>query len=72
MAKSAIRMTVAEVMQDMRRRGQPISHSFLCDLMASGECPFATHLRTGATGRRTFLILRKDYENWINANLLGG
>lgn len=69
MAKSPLRMTMDEVLEDMRRHGQRISQPILSDWMASGNCPFAIHLRTGSTGRRTFMILRRDYEKWRDQNL---
>lgn len=63
------RMTMNEVMDDMRSCGYPISQKTLSDDMVAGVFPFGTLLSTGQTGRRTFMILRRDYENWKNENM---
>jgi hypothetical protein len=71
MARLSNRMTMIAVMADMRACGYPISQKTLSDGMAEGVFPFGTLLSTGTTGRRTFMILRKDYENWKIKNLGG-
>ena len=37
--------------------------------MEAGKYPFASMVRKGGTGRRTFEISRKAYENWKEINL---
>lgn len=69
MAKGGERMTMNEVMDDMRVCGFPISQKTLSDGMVAGVFPFGTLLSTGQTGRRTFMILRRDYETWKNENM---
>jgi hypothetical protein len=69
MAKCAARMTMIEVMNDMRDCGFHISQKTLSDGMVAGVFPFGTLLSTGKTGRRTFMILRRDYEIWKNENM---
>lgn len=58
------RMTIHEVMVDMRSRGLPMSLKTISECLKSGVFPFGHILNTGPTGRTTFLILRKDYEAW--------
>lgn len=69
MAKCAVRMTMNEVMSDMRSCGFSISQKTLSDGMVAGVFPFGTLLSTGQTGRRMFMILRRDYETWKNENM---
>lgn len=59
------RMTLAEVVADMRRRGTKIKESTVSDGIASGIFPFGSILGVSPTGRRNLLILRRDYEAWI-------
>lgn len=58
------RMTIHEVMVDMRSRGLPMGLKTISECLKSGVFPFGHILNTGPTGRTTFLILRKDYEAW--------
>ena len=64
------KMTINEVLEDMRNHGYSITGKTLSDGIASGAFPFGTHISTGKTGRRTFVILRKNYEAWKQANLI--
>lgn len=64
-------MTVADVIQDMRDRGFCISQRSFSMAVDSGAFPFVRVLNTGATGRKTLLIFRKDYEAWAD-DYLGG
>lgn len=63
------RMTIKEVADDMRARGMGMTYKTITDNIASGVFPFGTVLNTGETGRRTFLILRRDYEAWADKSL---
>lgn len=64
------RMTIAEVCDDMRSRGMSLGHKTLSNGIVSGLFPFGTLIgESAATGRRTFMILRRDYEKWANENL---
>lgn len=63
------RMTINEVMNDMRRRGMGMTQRTIGDNIEAGVFPFGRVLTTGETGRRTFLILRRDYEAWADKYL---
>ncbi len=63
------RMTLAQVMQDMRRRGLPISQNSLSTGIQNGTFPFAKVVSVGETGRRTFFILSTNYHAWAAENL---
>ena len=60
------RMTIKEVVDDMRRRGMGMTNKTVTDNIAAGIFPFGTVLNVGETGRRTFLIFRRDYEAWAD------
>ena len=64
-------MTIADVIADMRGRGFSISQKTFSLAVERGEFPFVRVLNTGATGRKTLLIFRKDYEAWAD-DYLGG
>lgn len=58
------RMSLEDVCQDMRRRGQPMDKGTLSTGLKKGIFPFGTILNQGRSGRTTFLIWRKDYIPW--------
>ena len=58
------RMSVNDVLAEMRQRGMPIGQGTLSDGIADGTFPFGKVISTGKAGRRTFLILRRDFEKW--------
>ena len=68
-AEKRPRMTLHDVCVDMRSRGFPIKENTLSDAIAAGAFPFATLIGTGKTGRRSYMILRTNYEAWANENL---
>lgn len=64
------RMTVNEVLNDMRRRGFKISPKTFSEGVDAGCFPFVNVLsQSEATGRRNVLIMRKDYEAWAQEYL---
>lgn len=63
-------MTLKEVYEDLRKYGFKISPERLSDGIVSGLYPFGSVLNVGETGKRTFQILRVDYENWKNRFVL--
>lgn len=65
------RMTLDDVLADMRSRGCPMHKKALSDLIKNGTFPFATILNVGKTGRTSFLTLRPQYEAWANENIGG-
>lgn len=63
------RMTLDDVLADMRSHGMPMNKGALSMCLKSGALPFASVLGTGPTGRTTFLIMRRDYERWAEEYL---
>lgn len=69
MQKQRPRMTIQDVCRDLRSRGMGLNHKTVTDGIESGLFPFGRLLATNPSGRRTFLILRKDYEAWADENV---
>lgn len=65
------RLTVGDLLRDMRSRGFNISQKTLYEGVEAGCFPFIKVLGVGKTGRRNLLIMRRDYETWAN-EYLGG
>ena len=64
------RMTVNEVLNDMRARGFSISPKTFSEGVDAGCFPFVNVLsKSDNTGRRNVLIMRKDYEKWVQEYL---
>lgn len=63
------RMTIDDVLNDMRAHGMSIGKQTLCHCLREGIFPFAHIIGTGPTGRTDFLIMRKDYEQWAEEYL---
>lgn len=67
------RMTLDDVLADMRENGLPMDKKVLSECLKQGVFPFATVLGISPTGRANFLIMRRDYEKWAEEYLyLGG
>lgn len=62
-------MNVNEVMADMRQHGFPISPKKFNRMVDAGMLPFVKILAVSPGGRRTQLILRRDYEQWRKTEL---
>ena len=60
------RMTVAQVIHDMRTRGIPIGQKNLVCGIESGAFPFGRVISVGETGRRTLLITASSYYSWAD------
>ena len=60
---------LSDMMRDMRRRGLPMSQDKLEAWMDIGIITFVKVIGTGATGRRTYFIPRKEYEEWMEENV---
>ena len=58
------RMTLDDVLEDMRQHGMPMQKQVLSECLKKGVFPFATVLGISPTGRANFLIMRRDYEKW--------
>lgn len=63
------RMTLREVVEDMRRHGMNIAEPVVSNCLKTGAFPFGHQVAVGTTGRTTFLIMRKDYEDWAKEYL---
>lgn len=63
------RMTIAQVMRDMRSRGIPIGQKNLTIGIESGAFPFGRVISVGKTGRRTLLITAANYYSWADEHL---
>ena len=64
------RMTLDDVAKDMRSYGMSIDKNVLSHCLREGVFPFARIVSIGETGRVTFIIMRKDYEDWAKEYLL--
>ncbi len=62
-------MTVNETMDDMRRNGIRMSPKKFNFMVDSGMFPFVKIVRVNTTGRRTQLIMRQEYQNWLKSVL---
>ena len=58
-------MTVKETIAAMQDAGIRVYASLFNDLYDLGRVPFAHLLRTGPSGRRTYLIFRAEFEKWL-------
>lgn len=63
------RMTLDDVLADMRSKGMPMEKRVLSECLKKGVFPFATVLGISPTGRANFLIMRRDYEQWAKEYL---
>ena len=66
------RMTLDDVLSDMRKPGMPMEKRTLSECLKQGVFPFATVLGISPTGRANFLIMRRDYEKWAEEYLYSG
>lgn len=60
-------MSVKEAISAMQDAGIRIYTGLFNDLYDSGRAPFAHLLRTGPSGRRSYLIYRTEFEKWLEA-----
>lgn len=60
-------MCLAEVAQAMRSAGIPASAGTVADSIRSGAYPFGRVKKVGPTGRCTFEISRKKFNQWLEA-----
>ena len=63
------RMTVNELLTDMRNRDFNISQKTLYEGIEAGIFPFVRVLGISTTGRRNLLIMRRDYNEWAEKYL---
>ena len=62
-------MTVNEVLGDMRKTGIRMSPKKFNYMTDEGMLPFVKVIATGTTGRRTQVIMRQGYKNWLKSIL---
>ena len=60
---------LSDMMKDMRKRGLPMPQDKLEAWVDMGVITFVKVIGTGATGRRTYFIHRKEYEAWMEENV---
>lgn len=63
------RMTLDDVLEDMRAHGMSIGKDVLSNCLKQGVFPFAHVIGSATSGRACFLIMRKDYEAWAEEYL---
>lgn len=63
------RMTIDDVLNDMRSKGMPMSKKTLCECLKKEIFPWAHTISTGPNGRNNYLIMRRDYLNWAKEYL---
>lgn len=66
------RLTLNDVVLDMRERGLKMTKKTLADAIESGYFPFGKVISIGDNGVRNILIMRKDYEDWVDRYLKEG
>lgn len=67
---SSPKISVTDVIKDMRKHGMSMSPRTFFYGIESGAFPFAKIIGVSEnTGRRTVLIMRKDYEEWAEEYL---
>ena len=62
------RMTLDDVLADMRAHGMSMGKSSLITCLKAGIFPFA-HIIGEPSGKTNFLIMRRDYEKWAEEYL---
>lgn len=63
------RMTLDDVLEDMRAHGMPMEKRALSYCLKEGIFPFAHVLSVSPTGKTKFLIMRRDYNAWADEYL---
>ena len=63
------RMTLEDVVVDMRSHGISINKKTLSECLKQGVFPFASIVSISPTGRANFMIMRRDYQKWAEEYL---
>ena len=63
------KLNTEELMRELRARGFSISHKTLMEGIENGVFPFVRVMGESLTGRKRFMILRSDFEDWANDRL---
>lgn len=69
MQKCTGRMTLDDILRDMRDRNVPMEKDALSNLIADGTFPIGKVIKTSPRGRRTILVLASDYYPWADQKL---
>ena len=64
MATQSPRMTLDDVLEDLRAHGMNIGKDVLSNCLKQGIFPFGHVVGSAPTGRACFLIMRLDYQRW--------
>lgn len=64
-------MTVNEVLVDMRKNGIRMSPKKFNFMVDSGMLPFVKVVSVSNGGRRSQMIMRQGYQNWLKTILEG-
>lgn len=63
------KMSLLDVCKDLRSRGMGATQRTVADGIVQGVFPFGRVLSVSPNGRRTFLILGREYERWAEENI---
>ncbi len=69
MQKCTGRMTLEQLVQDMRRRNVHLDKKNLSNLICDGTFPIGKVLNVTTTGHRNILVLASDYYPWADQKL---
>lgn len=60
-----MRMTLEAVRTELGKHGMHMGNKAIAECIEQGIFPFGTVISTGKTGRRTFIIMKADFEKWL-------
>lgn len=63
------KMSLLDVCKDLRSRGMHVNQKTVSEGITQGAFPFGRILRVSPNGRKTFLILGREYERWADENI---
>lgn len=60
-----MRMTLEAVRAELGKHGMHMGNKAIAECIERGIFPFGTVISTGKTGRRTFIIMKADFDKWL-------
>lgn len=63
--KKSPRMTLDEVLEDMRAHGMKMGKALLTECLKQNVFPFCKNV-TMESGQNNFIIMRRDYNEWAD------
>ncbi|MDY3781389.1 MAG: hypothetical protein SOZ90_04325 [Candidatus Faecousia sp.] len=69
MSSCGARIGLKEIQARMQKAGAGIGNEALYRMAKEGKLPFVTDICAGPNGRMSFLIWRKDFEQWAKEYL---